>query len=417
MHIHPPLAVALASALLVSCVAPPGGGGATGDGSRPTATATPGPTATAGTTASAPPAADPSPDAPLPRVRLERVHSALSFERLTGAHQAPDGRWFVVEQPGRILTFREGDAQATVFLDVRSRVNAAGDEEGLLGLALAPDFDRSGVFFVNYTASGPRRTVVSSFASTGTAADPASEAVLLEVAQPFSNHNGGQIAFGPDGHLYVALGDGGSGGDPQGHGQNVETLLGTLLRIDVSDRRAYRVPADNPFVGQAGRDEIWAYGLRNSWRFSFDLETGALWAGDVGQNEWEEVNLITRGGNYGWNVMEGTHCFRTAQCDRSGLIIPITSYPNSGATGCSVTGGFVYRGAAIPALRGAYVYGDYCSGTVWALRHDGARATIEDEIGSAGFRIGSFAQDRDGEIYVLEHATRGGIHRLADAGR
>jgi glucose/arabinose dehydrogenase len=365
--------------------------------------------------ATASPRPEPSPDAPLPGTRLERGFAGLGFQRLTGAYQATDGRWFIVEQPGRILTWSEGQAQAGVFLDIRDRVNSSGNEEGLLGLALAPDFDRTGIFFVDYTRDGPRRTVISSFTSTGGTADPRSEAVILEVGQPFSNHNGGQIAFGPDGYLYIGMGDGGSGGDPQGNGQNRDTLLGDLLRIDVRDRSRYTVPADNPFVGRDGRPEIWASGLRNPWRFSFDTESGALWLGDVGQSSWEEIDLITKGGNYGWNVMEGTHCFRPASCGAAGLIPPVTEYPIGSSGDCSVTGGFVYRGAEIPELRGAYVYGDYCSGRIKALRLQSGRVTTQGDIARAAFNISSFAQDRNGEVYVLEHAGQGGIYRIRRA--
>lgn len=369
------------------------------------------PTASPATTSPTPTAASPAPppEAPLPTVGLERFTS-LTFASMTGLHQLPDGGWLAVEQAGRIMDFREGDAEASVFLDLRDRV-LSGGEQGLLGLALAPDFESSGVLFVNYTADGPRRTVVSSFTSSGGTADPASEAVILEVEQPFANHNGGQIAFGPDGMLYVALGDGGSGGDPMGHGQNTETLLGSLLRFDVSDRTRYQVPEDNPLVGQGGRPEIWAYGLRNPWRFSFDTATGTLWLADVGQSSWEEIDVISGGGNYGWNVMEGEHCFRTASCDQQGLVLPVFEYARAGDE-CSVTGGFVYRGAAVPELRGAYVYGDYCSGRVWALRSSDGQAGAQAEIARSGVRISSFAQDLAGEVYVLEHSAQGRIFRI-----
>jgi len=327
----------------------------------------------------------------------------------TNAIELPSGGWLVTEQGGRIVA-AGADGSTRTFLDIRDRVSAGG-EMGLLGLALAPDFERSGVFWIDYTAAAPRRTVVSSFTSAGGQADPASERVVIEVEQPFANHNGGQIAFGRDGYLYVALGDGGSGGDPQGNGQNTSTLLGSLLRLDVSDRARYQVPADNPFVGQDGRPEIWAYGLRNPWRFSFDRATSRLWAGDVGQNAWEEIDVITRGGNYGWNVLEGAHCFRAESCDQSGKIPPVFEYPNP-AQGCSVTGGFVYRGSAMPELVGAYVYADYCSGSIWALRYADGRVTAQAQIAKVDIHISSFAQDRAGEIYALEHATAGGIYRI-----
>lgn len=400
------IAVVLVVAMLaLACTAGRPDPGASPTSAPPTGASTASPVAPATTPADAPPA-----NAELSPVQLER-YTSLAFPMMTGLHQMPDGRWLVLEQQGRIMTFREGDSQATVFLDLRDRVTSGG-EEGLLGLALAPDFATSGVFFVDYSAANPRRSVLSSFTSSGAEADRASERIILEVAQPFANHNGGQLAFGPDGFLYYGLGDGGSGGDPQGHGQNKDTLLGSLLRIDVRDRTRYVVPPDNPLVGQAGRPEIWAYGLRNPWRFSFDTATGALWLADVGQNSWEEVNLITKGGNYGWNIMEGAHCFRGASCDQAGLVLPIFEYARSGGD-CSVTGGFVYRGSQVPALRGAYVYGDYCSGSVWALRSSAGVAGAHAEIAMSGTRIGSFAQDRAGEVYVLEHATQGRIFRIA----
>jgi glucose/arabinose dehydrogenase len=241
--------------------------------------------------------------------------------------------------------------------------------------------------------------------------------VLLEVAQPFVNHNGGQILFGPDGMLYIGFGDGGSARDPHGNGQNRGTLLGKLLRIDVGGRSGnlpYRIPPDNPFVGQAGtREEIWALGLRNPWRFSFDPETRALWAADVGQNTKEEIDVIQKGGNYGWAVMEGFDCLGGgSNCDRSGFIAPVFEYPTGQAGNCSVTGGFVYRGQAIPALRSAYVYGDYCSGRVWALRYDGTRVTEQAQLADGNIMISSFAVDAAGEIYALQHAANGGIFKL-----
>jgi glucose/arabinose dehydrogenase len=254
--------------------------------------------------------------------------------------------------------------------------------------------------------------VVSRFvaAADGTAAG---EVRLLEVPQPFPNHKGGQLAFGPDGFLYVGLGDGGSGNDPMGNGQNLGALLGKVLRLDVSGGASapYRVPADNPFAGREGaRGEIWAYGLRNPWRFSFDPATGQLWLGDVGQNEREEVNIVTRGGNYGWGVMEGTGCLGQRACDREGKILPVKEYETG--QNCSITGGFVYRGSAIPALRGAYVYADYCSGRIWALRYDGSSLTADAELIDAPLMISSFARDNAGELYVLAHGDNGGIFKI-----
>ena len=253
-------------------------------------------------------------------------------------------------------------------------MSTQGFEEGLLGLAFDPDYSDNGYFYVYYSAANPRRSVISRFSvsENPNVADPNSEFIILEVAQPFSNHNGGQVAFGPHGNLYIGLGDGGSGGDPQGHGQNTSTLLGSILRIDVtgtSDGRNYLIPPDNPFVDVPdARHEIWAYGLRNPWRFSFDPMNDTLWLGDVDQNAWEEFDIIGRGVNYGWNIMEGLHCYPSgADCDPTGLEPPIIEYPNP-EEGCSTTGGYVFLGRGMPSLVGAYVYGDYCSGNIWGLR-------------------------------------------------
>jgi glucose/arabinose dehydrogenase len=374
--------------------------------SAPPATSTPSPTAVP--TATAAPTPAPTTSTVVPQVRLVRAMNGLGFNSMTGAIQGPDGRWYVVEQPGRILTFREGDASATVFLDIRDHVESGG-EKGLLGLALAPDFARTGVFFIDYTRGGPLRTEIASFTSNGTVADKSSEVVILEISQPFDNHNGGQVAFGPDGYLYIGMGDGGSGGDPQRNGQNKNALLAKLLRIDVSDRTKYRIPSDNPFAGGGGRGEIWAYGLRNPWRFSFDTETGALWVADVGQNAWEEIDLVTRGANYGWNIMEATHCYNASRCDTSGLTLPVFEYGHD--LGCSVTGGFVDRGSD-PDLRGVYVYGDYCTGRIWGLRYEGGRVIAQAQMAKASFSIGSFAQDRSGAVYVLQYASAGGIYKI-----
>ena len=333
---------------------------------------------------------------------------ALAFNQMTGLVQAADGRWYVVEQPGRILTFRDGDAAATVFLDIRDHL-VSGGELGLLGIALAPDFAQSGVFFLDYTRGGPLRTEIASFTSNGVVANKASEVVVLEIAQPYDNHNGGQLAFGPDGYLYIGMGDGGSGGDPQRNGQNRNALLGKLLRIDVADRTRYRVPADNPFAAAGGRGEIWAYGLRNPWRFSFDTQTGALWLGDVGQDSYEEIDVVTRGANYGWNVTEGFHCYNASRCNMTGLTAPVAEYDH--AEGCSVTGGFVNRSAA-SELNGAYFFADYCTGRIWGLRLQGGRVVALTQVAKAAFQIGSFAQDRAGEVYVLQYSGSGGIYRV-----
>lgn len=355
----------------------------------------------------------------LPSVRVENAFPRLSFDRMVYMTH-PDGmpeRLYLVLQPGRIMVFDNvpDPSSPQTFLDLRERVSDRGNEEGLLGLAFAPDYKSNGYFYVYYSAASPRRSVIARYQASPDAAsaDPDSEKIIMEIGQPFSNHNGGHIAFGPDGFLYVGVGDGGSGGDPRGHGQDMSTLLGTILRIDVNtldETGSYAVPQDNPFVGMEGvRPEIWAYGLRNPWRFSFDRETGDLWAGDVGQNRLEEIDVIKPGANYGWNIMEGTSCFRDAGCDREGLEPPVAEYGRDG--GCSVTGGYVYRGSRIPSLVGAYVYGDFCTGNIWALRYDGYQVTQQARIADTDLRIASFAEGPDGEIYVLSFT--GEIVRLA----
>jgi glucose/arabinose dehydrogenase len=288
-------------------------------------------------------------------------------------------------------------APATVFLDVSGKlINPIAGEEGLLGFAFAPDYATSGTFYVYYTAGEPRRSVISRFhAAPGGAADPGSEQIILQVPQPYANHNGGHIVFGPDGNLYIGLGDGGSAGDPQGNGQDLNTLLGKLLRIDVAQPQ-YRIPPDNPFIGH-GRGEIYAYGLRNPWRFSFDALTGQLWIADVGQNAWEEVNKGFAGANYGWNITEGYHCFRDDACNTAGITLPRAVYSHD--DGCSVTGGYVYRGTEMPEMVGWYVYGDFCSGKLWAINAE-ADAGDPVPLADTGLRITSFAEI-NGELYLV----------------
>ena len=356
---------------------------------------------------------------PLPSVRAEVVFPGVSFDRmvfLTHPEGIPD-RLYLVLQPGRIMAFDNVQNPSTpqTFLDIRDRVSDRGNEEGLLGLAFDPDYGNNGYFYVYYSAASPRRSVIARYhAPPGSdRVDPSTEKVIMEIDQPFSNHNGGQVTFGPDGYLYVGLGDGGSGGDPRGHGQNLRTLLGTILRIDVSaldQTGSYTVPNDNPFVGvQGARPEIWAYGLRNPWRFSFDRETGDLWTGDVGQNKLEEIDIIKPGRNYGWNVMEGTSCFRNPGCGSDELEPPVAEYGRDG--GCSVTGGYVYRGSRLPSLVGAYLYGDFCTGNIWALRYDGSQVTEQARIADTDLQISSFAEGPDGEVYILSFT--GEIARLA----
>jgi glucose/arabinose dehydrogenase len=349
-----------------------------------------------------------------PAVRLVEVASGLQSPTTIVHSGDGSGRLFVLEQPGRIRVIEAGQLIAEPFLDLSNRITAGG-ERGLLGVAFRPDYSETGEFFVNYTDLDGN-TVVARFRVSGepNLADPGSGQVVLQVEQPYANHNGGGLAFGPDGFLYVSLGDGGAGGDPHGNGQNLGTMLGTLLRIDVDGADPYEVPSDNPFVDREGAlPEIWAYGLRNPWRFSFDRETGDLWIADVGQHMWEEINFqpaASEGGeNYGWNVMEGAHCFEpSVGCDSEGLVIPVLEYDHD--QGCSVTGGYRYRGGEIPGLTGVYVFGDYCSGQVWGAT-EGNGGWSPQPLLQTGFRISAFGEDEAGELYLADHGG-GSIYRL-----
>ncbi|MDR2877989.1 MAG: PQQ-dependent sugar dehydrogenase [Chromatiales bacterium] len=360
---------------------------------------------------------DPGIEAAIPVITLKEIVSDVEEPvALTHAPGEPD-RVYVLEQDGRIRIVADDKLLVEPFLDITARVKNGG-ERGLLGLAFHPDYARSGYFYVNYTAERPDRsgdqlvTRISRFARGADGkADAASERVLLEIEQPFSNHNGGQIAFGPDGMLYIGMGDGGSADDPLGNGQNLATLLGKMLRIDAgikagSDARAYDIPADNPFIATRGaRPEIWAYGLRNPWRFSFDRDTGLLYVGDVGQNRQEEIDVIARGGNYGWNLMEGDLCHRAtpAQCARMELLRPILTYGRS--DGVAVIGGYVYRGAAMPTLCGTYIYGDYGSGRVWGLRYADDHVGTQRELLHTDHSISAFGEDAIGELYLLDYGA------------
>jgi glucose/arabinose dehydrogenase len=341
---------------------------------------------------------------------------ALSFVNPLVLTYAPGDatRLFVAEQRGTIQVFSNSAATATmsIFLDLRGVVEAGG-EKGLLGLAFDPGYAANGFFYVYYSAPGggaDHRSIVARYQVSGDpdVADAASETILLEFEQPFGNHNGGCIAFGPDGNLYIASGDGGSGGDPQNNGQSLTTVLGKILRITNTGG----VPADNPFVGMGGgvREEIWAYGLRNPWRFSFDRANGDLWCGDVGQNEIEEIDLIVRGGNYGWRLFEGNNTYNNP----GGVNIntterPVVTYTH--AVGATVTGGYVYRGAAVAGLVGSYVYGDFGSGRLWALVWNGTSVVSNVEI--AGVPApSSFGEDFLGELYIC--SFDGSIYRLQE---
>ncbi|HUG35059.1 MAG TPA: PQQ-dependent sugar dehydrogenase [Anaerolineales bacterium] len=317
----------------------------------------------------------------------------------------PDGsgRLFIVEKPGHIHIFQNGQLVTEPYLNIEDRVNDFSNEMGLLGLALHPDFAQNGYFYVNYTGEGGD-TFLSRFTSSGTFADPASEVILLRVNQPYPNHNGGTLNFGPDGYLYAGLGDGGLAGDPHGNGQSLETLLGKILRIDVDSAEPYAIPADNPFG-----NEIWAYGLRNPWRISFDFTTGDLYIGDVGQGQWEEIDLIPGGSaggqNFGWDYREGAHQFEGEA--PAGLIDPIAEYSHAEGR-CSVTGGYVYRGS-MAEWNGIYLYGDYCTGMIWGLirANDGWQNQLLFDVDA---KITSFGQDETGELYII--GDEGGVYRL-----
>jgi glucose/arabinose dehydrogenase len=375
--------------------------------------------------ASASETGSPSPAAPSPSagpwdppsLALSGIVSGLQRPLWVGGAGDGSGRLFVLEQAGTIRVIRDGRLVSRPYLDIRDRVSSGG-ERGLLGLAFAPTFARDGRFFVDAT-DPDGNTFVAEFRAPDPAADtadPASERVILRIRQPFANHNGGGIIARPDGTLWIAAGDGGSGGDPQGNGQRRTTLLGKLLRIDprAAGVAPYTVPPDNPFAGRAdARGEIWALGLRNPWRFSFDRATGDLWIGDVGQDRWEEVDRVRTGDaggrNFGWNVMEGTHCFSPAAgCDTNGLTLPVAEYDHG--QGCAITGGFVYRGAAIPALAGTYLYADSCSGRIWGLEA-AAEVPRARLLAGTGASIVSFGEDDAGELYVADVAG-GAVSRL-----
>jgi len=330
------------------------------------------------------------------------------------------GQLFVVEQGGTIRILRNGAVAATPFLDVRNLI-ASGGERGLLGLALHPDFAHNGRFFVNYTRAGDGATVIASFtvsAANRNVADPSSRRELLTIAQPFENHNGGALRFGPDGYLYIGMGDGGSGNDPDNRAQNPLDLLGKILRIDVDAAPPYGIPPGNAFASPGqGRMEIWALGLRNPWRFSFDRVTGDLYIGDVGQNEVEEVDFVPRGTagglNFGWRVMEGDRCTGLgggAPCNSLAYTPPVATYEHN--EGCSVTGGFAYRGSAVPVMQGRYVFGDFCSGRMWTMSRDRDGRWQKEILLNTGHQIAAFGEDSAGELYWSDLAG-GKIYRLA----
>ena len=378
--------------------------------------------------------------ADLPKLGLKAAWTNIAVQRPLWLCEAPDWtrRVFLVEQRGTILILplNRQATNAEVFLDISDRKPYVGNEEGLLGLAFHPLFNSNGKLYLYYTDHDPRRSKLSEWRVSKDnphRVDPASERILLEIPQPYENHNGGALLFGPDKMLYLALGDGGAANDPHAHAQNTFSLLGKILRLDVDARTGalpYGIPADNPFANKPGwRGEIWALGLRNIWRMSFDRETGALWAGDVGQNLWEEVDLITKGGNYGWRPREGFHPFNTNDVVTGAKFIePVIEYPHNPklapdsmhGPGLSITGGYVYRGSKIPVLRGVYLYADFSFGTIWGLRLADGKVVASDALiphpkGLIPLRnVASFSEDSRGELYVLtfEGPPKGRIYEI-----
>ena len=355
---------------------------------------------------------------------------------------------YIVEQAGLIKLINDGKKLSRPFFDINKRVvnpNRPGDERGLLGFAFHPNHTNNGKFYINYM-DNDGNTIISEFSTNSKLrADHKSERIILKLKQPYGNHNGGDIQFGPDGYLYISIGDGGKAGDPLNAGQDLSSLFGKIIRIDI-EQKPYGIPKSNPFFGQKGkREEIWAWGLRNVWRFSFDKQTGDKYLADVGQNKWEEVNFepaSSKGGlNYGWRIMEANHCYDPKEnCPTDGLIKPIIEYPNDAnhpafafriieelsfsetdVEGCSVTGGYVYRGQKIKSMQGQYIFGDYCSGNIWTLKVVNGKAinfknrTEEINIGGGEFTtyISSFGQDSDGEIYIIDY--NGGIYKLIES--
>ncbi len=361
-------------------------------------------------------------------IGLEKAFELLRFERPVFLTHAGDdsNRVFVVEQKGIIRVFQneEDPTSCSVFLDISDRISREGNEEGLLGLAFHPDFKSNGQFFVHYSSSVEDMTsIVARFRVSEddfSTANPDSEEILLKQKQPYRNHNGGAIGFGPDGFLYISFGDGGKADDPHGNGQNLKTLLGSILRIDVDHQQGdlkYAIPADNPFAGdsvaaEGARPEIWAYGLRNVWRFSFDRKTGELWAADVGQNRFEDVNLIVKGGNYGWNRFEADEIFKEETDLAAGQHVPpVASYSHK--WGLSITGGAVYRGQRYPDLDGVYFYGDYISGNMWSLKKNDDGDYESKLVRRTGRSIASFGEDQQGELFLC--SFDGSIYRIVPA--
>jgi len=354
---------------------------------------------------------------------LKTVAAGLDFPLYLATAPGDNSRLFIVEKGGLIRIIRNGTLLGTPFLDIRNLVST-GSEQGLLGLAFDLNYAANGRFYVSYTdTAGDSRIVRYLVSGNPDVAQAAPDRIFLTINQPFANHNGGNTVFGPDGYLYIGMGDGGSGNDPQGNGQDLTDLLGSLLRIDVSPQGDYTVPDDNPFISQpAARPELWDVGLRNPWRFSFDRETGDLYIADVGQNAREEINVAPaaqgrgKGLNYGWNIMEGTLCTPgvNPDCSKTGLTLPVLDYDHSSGN-CSVTGGYVYRGSAIPEIRGTYFYADYCAGWVKSFVYRNGAATVPKDWESLrpGGNITSFGEDGQGELYIL--TSQGGVYRIIAA--
>ncbi len=398
------LAAVTLAAPLVAC------GGSDGPGGSPPSSSPPPATCGAGTPVQGTPSLT-------SQLLADGFQSPLDLQAAPGDRE----RLYVVEQGGRIQVVRGGQVAGTPFLDIGSRISRGG-ERGLLGLAFHPQFATNRRFFVNYTDRQGDTQIAEFRAASADQADPQSERPRLFVAQPFANHNGGGLAFGNDGMLYIGLGDGGSGGDPFGNGQSLGTRLGKMLRIDVDRGTPYAVPSDNPFATRPGAmPEIWAYGLRNPFRFSFDRATGDLYVGDVGQNRFEEVDVgvaSRKGGeNYGWNTMEGNSCYApTSGCSMAGLTLPVLDYGHG--DGCSITGGYVYRGCRLPGYAGTYFYGDYCAGFVRSFRLENGRAVDQRDWTSSIARglihsVTSFGVDLDGEVYVVDYG--GAVYRIVPA--
>jgi glucose/arabinose dehydrogenase len=395
---------------------------------RPATATRPGPTPSPAPTTSSPPTrratatpaatstTAPAPDPAAVALELEAVVEGLASPSGIVSPGDGSGRLFILEQPGRIRIVEQGKLLVAPFLDIVDRVTSEGNEQGLLGLAFHPQYADNGRFLINYTDRNGD-TVISSWSVSQdpNRAEAGSETLVLVVDQPAANHNGGHLVFGPDGHLYIGLGDGGGAGDTYGNGQNGQTLLGAMLRLDVDTREPYAVPDDNPFLDDpAVRDEIWAMGLRNPWRYSFDRLTGDLYLADVGQNAYEEVNFQPAGSgggeNYGWPILEGMHCFAGEGCQADGLEMPIWEYDHS--AGCSITGGYVYRGTRYPILQGIYVVGDYCSGTIWGLARGAAGNWQSAVLAQTDVRLTTFGQDEEGELYLVDRSS-GTLYRLA----